>query len=84
MEGITVLGIIAGMLTTVSFVPQVIKTVRTRDTKSLSLTMYLISCTGILLWLVYGALLNNIPILAANGVTLALASTILFLKLKYK
>lgn len=84
MEGITILGIVAGMLTTGSFVPQVVKTIRTKDTKGLSLTMYLITCIGILLWLIYGTLLMNIPILAANSVTLVLAATILFLKLKYK
>jgi MtN3 and saliva related transmembrane protein len=84
MNGVTVLGIAAGALTTVAFVPQVVKAWRTRSTRDVSLGMFLTLCAGILLWLLYGFLVGDLPLILANGVTLGLATTILILKLRYK
>jgi len=77
------LGLIAGTLTTIAFVPQLVKTWKTRSTKDVSLGMFSIFCTGVLLWLIYGVLIQSVPVALANGVTLVLAGAILFLKLKY-
>jgi MtN3 and saliva related transmembrane protein len=75
-------GYVAAALTTLSFVPQVWKTLRTRDTRAISLGMYLMFSLGVALWLVYGVLIAAWPIILANGVTLMLTSTVLWLKLK--
>ncbi|BDX07574.1 SemiSWEET transporter [Planctobacterium marinum] len=79
---IELIGYIAAVLTTASFLPQAIKTLKTRDTQSLSLSMYSIFCTGVLLWLLYGLAIQNWPIVAANAVTLMLAGMILGIKLQ--
>jgi MtN3 and saliva related transmembrane protein len=78
------LGYIAGLLTTVAFLPQVIKTWETKSARDLSLGMFSIFCTGVLLWLIYGILLKDFPIIIANSATLILASTLLYFKIKYK
>jgi MtN3 and saliva related transmembrane protein len=83
MQLITVLGLVAAFCTTVSFVPQVIKIWETKETKDLSLVMYLILCTGLLLWAIYGFILNDISIILANTFTLLLALIVLTMKLKY-
>jgi MtN3 and saliva related transmembrane protein len=83
MDKITILGLIAASFTTFSFVPQAMQVIRTRDTKGLSLTMYILFTAGIALWLVYGLLLRDIPIILANIVTLVLALTILGMKMKH-
>lgn len=70
----------AALLTTASFVPQAILTLRTRDVRGVSLGMYLLFTAGVALWLVYGLALGEWPIILANAVTLALASLILFTK----
>lgn len=84
MEIITIIGLAAGFCTTIAFLPQAIKTWQTKSAKDLSLGMYSILCTGILLWLIYGVLIGDIPIILANAVTLALALSILYFKLTYK
>ncbi len=76
-----IIGYIAASLTTLSFLPQAIKVIKTRDTKSISLIMYVLFSIGVAMWLAYGILLNNLPILIANAVTLALALVILYFKL---
>lgn len=81
---ITVIGILAGTLTTLAFVPQVLHTWRSKSTKDVSLNTFLMFCTGILLWLIYGLFKQDIAIILANFVTFILASIILGLKLKYK
>ena len=83
-DATTVLGLAAASLTTAAFLPQVIKIWRTRKTRDISLGMFLVLCAGIGLWLVYGILRNDFPLILANAVTLVLAGTILVLKLKYK
>lgn len=81
---ITLLGLLAGTLTTISFIPQVLKTWKTKSARDLSLGMYSIFCLGSLLWLVYGIIIYDIPVITANAVTLALALTLLYFKLFYK
>jgi MtN3 and saliva related transmembrane protein len=83
METITILGYCAGFLTTLAFLPQVIKVWKTDSTKDISLLMFSMMCTGILLWLYYGILLKEMPIILTNAVTLVLASIILFFKIKH-
>jgi MtN3 and saliva related transmembrane protein len=78
-----IVGTVAATLTTLSFLPQAWLTLRTRDVSGISLSMYSVFTVGVSLWLVYGILLGAWPVIIANAVTLALASTILALKLKY-
>ncbi|MDD3649974.1 SemiSWEET transporter [Immundisolibacter sp.] len=80
---ITAVGLLAALLTTVAFLPQVLHTLATRDTRGISLRMYVIFVAGVLLWLVYGLLTRDLPLILANAVTLALAGTILYLKLRH-
>lgn len=84
MSLIILLGLAAGALTTIAFIPQVIRTWKTKSAHDLSLGMYIILCTGILLWLIYGLIIEDIPIIVANAVTLSLALVILYFKLTYK
>ena len=77
-------GYLAAVLTTVSFVPQAWHTFRTRDVSGISLGMYSVFAIGVALWLVYGLLLAAWPIVAANGITLALAVAILAMKLRFR
>ena len=78
-----IVGFIAASLTTVSFVPQVWHTFRTRDVSGISLGMYSCFTLGVLLWLVYGLLVEAWPVVVANAITLALAAAILVMKLRY-
>lgn len=78
------LGIIAAILTSVSFAPQVYKIWKTNDTKAISLEMFLLFSIGVLLWLIYGLLKKDIAITFANAITLAMSSYILFKKIKEK
>jgi MtN3 and saliva related transmembrane protein len=75
-------GYIAAVLTTCAFLPQVVKTVRSGETKHISLGMYVLLCSGITLWLVYGLMIQAPPVIIANLVTLVLAGAILGMKLK--
>ena len=84
MEAITVIGFIAASCTTISFLPQVIKALKTKQTKDISLLMYLILLTGLTLWLIYGLIIKDEPIIFANGITLILAGIVFVLKIKYK
>ena len=76
-------GYLAAFLTTCSFVPQAWLTFRTRDVRGVSLGMYSVFAAGVGLWLAYGLLLRAWPIVVANGITLALALSILAMKLRY-
>jgi MtN3 and saliva related transmembrane protein len=84
MNPTQILGLIAGSLTTAAFFPQVLKTWKSRSAKGLSLGMFSLFCTGVFLWLVYGILVNDIPVIVANLITLMLATTLLFFKLRFK
>ena len=77
-------GFAAGCITTAAFMPQVIKTLRTKSTADISLGMYLLLAAGIGLWLVHGAQIGSLPVIAANGVTLILVGIMLYMKLRYK
>lgn len=77
------IGSAAAVLTTCSFVPQAWLTFRTRNVSGISTGMYAVFTAGIALWLAYGILLRSWPLVAANGVTLALAASILGMKLYY-
>jgi MtN3 and saliva related transmembrane protein len=77
------IGYIAAILTTSSFVPQAVKTLRSRNTSGISLAMYVIFTVGVALWLVYGIFLVSWPMILANSVTLLLSVSILLLKLRY-
>ncbi len=79
----TALGLLAALLTTAAFLPQVLHTLATRDTRGISLRMYVIFTAGVALWLVYGLLTGDLPLIAANAVTLVLAGAILILKLRH-
>jgi len=78
------IGTIAAVLTTISFLPQALHTFRTKDVRGISLGMYSAFTLGVAMWLVYGLLLGAWPVVIANLITLALASTILVMKLRYR
>jgi len=84
MELIQIIGNIAAVCTTWAFLPQVIQVIKTHDTKSISLWMYIFFIFWVSLWLIYWILLNELPIILANFFTLVLASIILVYKIKYK
>lgn len=83
ISGPTVLGLAAGFCTTFAFLPQVIKTWTTRSTHDISLGMFLVMVIGTSLWLYYGIMIGDLPLIAANGVTLVFAATILIFKVRY-
>lgn len=83
MEPNDLLGIAAGTLTTVSFVPQVIKTWRSRSTADISFTMFLLFSAGVTLWLLYGVMINSLPVILSNMVTLVLSLSIIGMKLMF-
>jgi MtN3 and saliva related transmembrane protein len=83
MSTVTIIGLLAGFCTTVSFLPQVTKTLRTRHTADISLGMFSIFTLGCCLWLLYGILARDIAIILPNAVTIALSAIILSCKLRY-
>lgn len=78
------IGSIAGVLTTLAFIPQVVKVVKTKDTKSLSLGMYSMQVVGVFLWLLHGIVIGDMALLIANAVTFCLALIIFVYKIIYK
>ena len=78
------IGSLAAVLTTASFIPQAWLTFRTRDVSGISLGMYSLFTVGVALWLVYGVLLVAWPIIIANAITTSLALAILLMKLRYR
>jgi MtN3 and saliva related transmembrane protein len=82
MNSVTILGLVAGCCTTLAYLPQVIKAWRTRSTRDISLGMFSLMACGLLLWLGYGLLLHDLPLIASNLVTFAFAATILYFKLR--
>lgn len=75
------IGYLAAFFTTVSFLPQAILTIRTKDTQSLSLSMYTLFTLGVLGWLIYGVCIANKAIIFANSITFLLAASILAFKI---
>jgi len=84
MDTITILGLAAGTLTTIAFLPQMMKTWQTKSAKDVSFLMLITFNVGVFLWLIYGIYLQALPIILANGVTLFLNLIILWLKIKYR
>jgi MtN3 and saliva related transmembrane protein len=84
MDLLTILGIVAATLTTVAFLPQVWRTWKTKSAKDVSFIMLIAFMSGLVLWLIYGILLNALPIIVANSITLVLNFIILWLKIKYR
>jgi MtN3 and saliva related transmembrane protein len=82
-DWIAALGAFAGFCTTVSFLPQLIRAWRTRSTRDISLGMFSVLVFGIFLWLVYGVLIGDGPLIAANAVSLCFTGSILYLKLRH-
>lgn len=80
---IDLIGYIAAICTTSSFVPQLVRVLRLRSARDISLGMFLILSVGTALWLIYGLLSHSRPVTAANAVTLVLSVSILFLKLRF-
>jgi len=80
----TRIGMAAALLTTAAYAPQAIKGWRSRSTKDISLAMFTMMVTGITLWLIYGILINDIPLILANAVTLVFASAILVAKIRFR
>ena len=83
MNPITIIGLIAGFLTTVSALPQVIKTTKLKETEDISLGMYILVVVGILFWFIYGIGIRDLPLIAANALSLVLNSIVLIMKIKY-
>jgi MtN3 and saliva related transmembrane protein len=84
MDTTLVIGYIAGTLTTISFLPQVIRTWKMRETKDFSLAMLLLFAAGILLWTFYGIRTESLPVILANVITFLLIIVLLAMKIKYR
>lgn len=84
MDWLLILGFSAGILPMTSFIFQAVQTIKTKDTKSISLPMYILFCSGVFLWIVYGILKSDVPIIFANTPVFILSTIILICKLKYK
>ena len=84
MDWIKIVGYLAAAATTISFLPQAFHTIKTKDTKGVSLGMYIVFTLGVVMWLLYGIFTRDFPIISANTVTLILTIIILGYKLKYK
>ena len=83
MDWVTLIGLFAATCTTLSFLPQVIKTIRSKNTRDISLWMYSIVTIGLFSWLAYGILIGDLPIILANAITATFAGIVLILKIKY-
>ncbi len=79
-----VIGLLAAFGTTVSFLPQAVKTIQTKDTSGISLSMYALFTAGTLLWLIYGLMSGSLPVTIANAITFIFAGIILVYKVIYK
>ncbi len=84
MNQTTLIGMLAAVCTTIAFIPQVYKIYRTKHTRDLSLPMYIIFSTGVLLWFIYGIMIKSLPVILANGITLILSMYILAMIVKYR
>ena len=78
------IGFIAAALTTISFIPQAYKVIKTKDTSGISLGMYILFVLGVFLWLVHGIQVQDWPLIISNSITFVLSSIILAFKIKYK
>jgi len=83
MNYVSIVGLAAGILTNISFIPQIYQIYRTKETRDLSLPMFIILTVGIFLWLVYGVLSKSMPVIVANTVAFISCSYIVIAKIKY-
>lgn len=83
MDEVTTLGLIAGTLTTIAFIPQIVKAWQSKSTGDLSWGMVTTFSMGVLLWLIYGIWIDSLPVILANAVTLLLQCGIIALKIRY-
>ena len=83
MTYITIIGFIAGGLTAISFLPQILQIYRTRQARDLSLPMFTVLTIGIFLWIVYGILSKSLPVVIANSIAFVFCSYIVIMKIKY-
>ncbi len=83
MDKIEILGLIAAVLTTAAFLPQVYKTYKSKDVTSLSMPMLLLFFVGIILWFIYGIFIESFSLMMANGITIGSYALLIFFKLKY-
>ena len=84
MTGVDILGYAAGAITSLTFLPQVIKTWKEKSAKDISLLMFVIAAINEVMWIVYGALLNNWVIILTNVIVLVMSLTMIYLKFRYK
>ena len=83
MTGVDILGYSAGFITSLTFLPQVIKTWKEKSAKDISLMMFIIAAVNEVMWIVYGVLLNNWVIILTNSIVLTMSLIMIFLKLRY-
>jgi len=83
ITGVSIIGFVAGTCTTLAFLPQVIRTWRTRSTEDISLGMFSLMVFGIALWLFYGIVIGDWPLIVADGISLCFAATILWMKVRF-
>jgi MtN3 and saliva related transmembrane protein len=84
MNYVTIVGLAAAAITTISLLPQLMKVWKTKSTKDISMETFLLFCGGVLLWFIYGVLLNDLPMIIANSLGFVQGLIILFFKIKYK
>lgn len=77
------IGFLAGILTTLAYLPQAMRSWKTKKTEDISLPMYCMMATGVSLWIIYGFLLSSVPLVVANGFSLVVILSVLFLKIRY-
>ena len=83
IDNIEILGLIAAFLTTAAFLPQVYKTWKSKDVSALSLPMLILFFTGIVLWFIYGYLMESLAMILANGITIVSSFLLIYFKIKY-
>ena len=83
MDKVEIIGIIAAVLTTSAFLPQVYKTWKTKNAKALSMPMLILFFVGIILWFVYGILINSFSLIIANGITIVSYTFLIYFKIRY-
>lgn len=84
MHPVEVLGLFSAFCTTISFLPQTLKTIKEKNTQGISLTMYSIFALGVFGWMIYGMYTANLPVILANSITFVFALIILVFKIKYR
>ena len=82
MDWVTSIGLVAAFCTTTAFLPQVIKSWKTKHVKDISLMYFVLVTFGIFMWFIYGLIIKDFPVIIANGISVLLAGSILYLKLK--